>query len=52
MSEGSGESGQQGLKKESFLGVFFEHDRRSELMELNQPRRMPWLIILGKAWQQ
>ena len=35
--------------KESFLGVFFEHDRRSELMELNQTKRMPWLIIFRQG---
>ena len=51
MSEGSGESGQQGLKKEVFSCwfFFFEHDRRSELMELNQTRRMPWLIIFRQG---
>ena len=30
----------------------FEHDWRSELVDLNQPRRVPWLMILGLVWQQ
>ena len=51
MSEGSGESAQQGLKK-SFHGVFVEHDRRSELMDQNQPKRKRRLIMFGKVWHQ
>ena len=31
------------------LAFFFEHDRRSELMELNQTRRMLWLIIFRQG---
>ena len=45
-----------GMVNKVWKGVFcwrvFEHDRRSELMGLDQPGRMPWLIILGKVWQQ
>ena len=39
-SEANGGNGHQELIKESFLGVFFEHDRRSELMDQSQPRRL------------
>ena len=40
-----------GMVNKVWKGVFcwsvFQHDRRSELMGLDQPGRMPWLIILG-----
>ena len=34
-------------EKEVFCWRVFQHDRRSELMDLNQPWRMPWLMIFG-----
>ena len=34
-------------EKEVFCWRVFEPDRRSELMDLNQPGRMPWLMIFG-----
>ena len=45
MSEVSGDNGQQSLKV--FCWRVFQHERRSQLMDLNQPRRMPWLMIFG-----
>ena len=53
MSGGSGRNGYQGMIKRSFVGFFlFEHDWKSELMGLNQRRRMPWLIVEGLVWHQ
>ena len=39
-------------EKEVSCWRVFEHDWRSELVDLNQPRRVPWLMILGYVWQQ
>ena len=52
MSEASGWMVTKVWKKGVFCWRVLEHDRRSELMDQNQPRRMPRLIILDKVWQQ
>ena len=34
-------------EKEVFCWRVFQHERKSQLMDLNQPRRVPWLMIFG-----